>query len=458
MKDIKGKKVLVVGLGVSGCASARLLAEAGAIVKVTENSDSGAVMDRVRSLSGHPFEFELGGHTAEFCGGVDMVVTSPGISPESLPLVLAGARRIPMIGELELGFRFCKAPIIAITGTNGKTTTTELIGRILSISGRHAIVCGNVGNPLCGEVALLKEDSVAVVEVSSFQLETIKDFRPKIAVLLNITDDHYERHGDYQGYKAAKFRVFLNQAEKDWAVISRDLRDEPMTERIKSRVLFYGSAETMGEGSGAGTVIEAGETDRGTGLMRTVFRMREKDIQIKGAHNFDNIACCAVVAGIMGVEEKYVQEAVKTFKGLSHRFEKVACYDGIDFIDDSKATNVDATRRALESLHKKVVLIAGGRDKGGDYGPLRALVNAKVKKMVLMGEARETIKRVFSPVVAVQEAKDMAEAVGIAADSACCGEAVMLSPMCSSFDMFTDYKERGDVFREEVRRYYGKRR
>lgn len=440
--NVKNKKVLVVGLGASGYAAAELLVRKGAKVRVTESDDSAELRERLDSLSPYQVKAELGGHTGHFCGGADLVVASPGIDPGVLPISAARKQGIPVWGELELGGSFCRAPVIAITGTNGKSTTTELIGRIISLSGRHAVVCGNIGNPLCGEVASLTKESVAVVEVSSFQLETIKDFKPCIAVLLNVSEDHYERHGSYDKYKAEKFRIFSNQSGEDWAVLHSQFYGDPLTEGIRGQVLFFGAEkgkEISGEGS---TVFDMG----GDGVIDP------EDIPLRGAHNLDNVICAILVSRIMGVGDRYIREGIMTFKGLGHRFETVGDLGGIEFIDDSKATNIDATRWALESMDKKVVLIAGGRDKGGDYLSILPVASEKVKAMVLIGEARERIKDAFSPSIPVLAAEDMAEAVKRASAVAKEGEAVLLSPMCSSFDMYSSYRERGEAFQGEVRK------
>ena len=441
--NVKGKNVLVVGLGISGLTAARLLAEKGASVKVTEASDSEAIRKNAESLREFSVESETGGHTVPFCSGADIVVTSPGVDPASLPIAMAGKAGIEVIGELELGFAFCKAPIIGITGTNGKSTTTKLIGEILSASGRHTVVCGNIGNPLCGEVNSITEKSIVVAEISSFQLETIKEFRPYVAVLLNVTEDHYERHGDLAEYKTQKFRIFENQTQEDWAVLNSDFDGDAALEKIRSRIVFYGAGDACCAAEGDNMMLRRG--GKGRALMPV------SEIPIKGRHNAENVACSLLVADIMGVDTEIAVKAVKDFRGLDHRFELVASFRGVDFIDDSKATNIDATRRALDSVNKKVVLIAGGRDKGGDYRSVIKEVRDKVKAMVLIGEAMGRIKEAFVGDVPLHEAVDMDEAVRKSSDMAGEGDVVMLSPMCSSFDMFTNYKHRGDVFQRAVR-------
>ena len=423
MTDLKGKKVLVVGLGASGYAASRLLARKGASVKVTEGADSDDIQDYMDELADFRIKFEIGKHTQGFCEDAELVITSPGVAPSALPLLFAKEKDIPVIGELELGWMFSKAPVIAITGTNGKSTTTELIGKILADSGRHAVVCGNIGNPLSVEAENLTSESVAVVEVSSFQLDTIKDFKPHVAVLLNIAEDHYERHGDYETYKRSKFRIFLNQTEEDWAVLNSSFSGDALLGNIKSRKVFFDKEDIAGK-------IE--------------------HIPLKGEHNLENVACAALVAGIMGISEEDVSKAVASFRALDHRFESIGVYEGIEFIDDSKATNIDATRRALESIAGRAVLIAGGRDKGGDYRSILPLLKEKVSAMVLIGEAQGKMKEAFSGEVSIFTSDSMQEAVEKATLLARDAGVVMLSPMCSSFDMYSSYKERGEDFRSAV--------
>jgi UDP-N-acetylmuramoylalanine--D-glutamate ligase len=443
--DVKGKNVLVVGLGVSGYAAARLLADKGAFVKVTESADSEDIRNSAAGLSLYSVESETGGHTEMFCSRADLVVTSPGVPPSAPPLSFARTRNIPVIGELELGFIFCPARVIAVTGTNGKSTTARLIGEILSFSGIHTVVCGNIGNPLCGEQGSLTDKSVVVAEVSSFQLETIRSFRPYVAVLLNVAEDHYDRHGGFEEYKAQKLRIFENQTEEDWAVLNSSFEGDPFIDGIKAKKVFYGGR--LAHSAVAGGNIVA----RREGTEKPVMSLSE--IPLKGLHNVENTACSLLTASLMGVNMDAAVTAVKGFRSLGHRFELVCSSAGIDFIDDSKATNVDATRRALDSAAGKVVLIAGGRDKGGDYRAAIKEVRDKVKAMVLIGESRGIIKAAFDGEVPIYEAADMEEAVARSAGLADEGEAVMLSPMCSSFDMFSSYGHRGRAFSDAVRKY-----
>ncbi|MCK4852229.1 MAG: UDP-N-acetylmuramoyl-L-alanine--D-glutamate ligase, partial [Candidatus Omnitrophica bacterium] len=377
MMDFKDKKVLVIGLGASGCAAAGFLAGKGAIVRVTENAGGPDIGRRAETLKSPRISIETGGHTKGFCADAEIAVVSPGVDVKSRELTAVLPEGIRIIGELELGFMFCPAPVVAVTGTNGKSTTVELIGRILSFSGKHVVVCGNIGPPFTGRVEELRRDSIAVVEVSSFQLETIRDFRPEIAVLLNVTEDHYDRHRSYNEYKKEKFRIFMNQDKNDWAVVYSDMRADGSLKGIKSRLAFFGRDKGMVKIKGADIIAEAGPGEPG-------FIMKTSEVPLRGGHNLDNVLCSILVSRIMGVDSGPVRKALSTFKGLEHRFESVGFLNGVEYIDDSKATNIDATKRALESLNKKTVLIAGGRDKGGDYRSILPLIREKVKMLVVM--------------------------------------------------------------------------
>ncbi|MDD3088400.1 MAG: UDP-N-acetylmuramoyl-L-alanine--D-glutamate ligase [Candidatus Omnitrophica bacterium] len=447
MTDLEGKRVLIVGLGASGYAAAELLAKKGAEIKISEQLDGVAVRQRLDLLAPYGVKAQIGMHTADFCGDVDLVVVSPGVDSGSPALRAALKEGVPVIGEMELGFSLSPATMIAITGTNGKTTTTELIGRIMTVSGKHTIVCGNIGNPLTGEISKLTPDSVAVVEVSSFQLETIKKFKPRVAILLNVTEDHYDRHGNIRKYKGVKFKIFENQDESDWAVLNASFREDPLLSGVRSRKVFFGLS-----GKEDAFVQDGWLTVRFGDEISKILKWEGS--LIEGAHNMENVACAALAAKIMGVSDQFIREGIMTFRGLGHRFERLGTFRGIEYIDDSKGTNIDATRRALESLEKKVVLIAGGRDKGGDYSSVVDVVKDKVKTMVLIGEAQEKMKKTFSSAVPVVLARNMKDAVRIASASAASGDAVLLSPMCSSFDMFSSYKERGEVFQREVKEFH----
>ncbi len=441
------KKTLVVGLGVSGVAAAELLFSRGAHVWVTEEGSSDVLNKRASDLETKGIKVEIGGHTEEFVLGAELIVVSPGVDHNDFLKKWPLCDGIPMIGELELGYLFCESPIIAITGTNGKSTTTELIGNMFTISGRDTIVCGNIGNPLSGEIDSISTDSVTVAEVSSFQLETMKAFRPHIAILLNVAEDHYDRHGGFDAYKEVKFRIFENQEASDWAIIHHSLISDPMIGKIKGRVLFYGAGGTAAYVDAGGDIV----IDL-NGKKKAV--LNSAQVHLQGEHNLENITCSILAAKILGLSDENIKNGIASFKALYHRFESVGIFNGIEFIDDSKATNIDATRRALESVGKKVVLIAGGVDKGGDYTAILPVVKEKVKAMVAMGEARTKISEAYMGSLPVILAENMADSIEKAVKQASDDEVVLLSPMCSSFDMYSSYKERGNDFQNKVREYF----
>ncbi|MBD3295761.1 MAG: UDP-N-acetylmuramoyl-L-alanine--D-glutamate ligase, partial [Candidatus Omnitrophica bacterium] len=359
MLDLKNKDILVVGLGLSGYAAASFLAGKGHSVRVTDSGSDLIVRKRADELKAMGVYVETGGHTGDFCSEADVLVVSPGVPGDILPLVMAEEEKIPVIGELELGGMFCEAPIIAVTGTNGKSTVTELIGHILAGSGRKTFVRGNIGKPLCAETENIDGESVVVAEVSSFQLETIATFRPHIAVLLNISEDHYDRHGTMNEYRKQKFRIFENQKVADHAVLHESLRNDALSERIRSRKHIYGIEKGASGISAGNIVIDDGE--------RQHVVMPATEVPLQGAHNLENTVCACLAAYLAGVDIAMIRNAVRGFKPLSHRFETIRRSGEVEYINDSKATNIDATKRALESVSKPVVLIAGGIDKGGDY-------------------------------------------------------------------------------------------
>lgn len=439
--NLKDKKVVVVGLGLSGTSAAKFLAHQGARVFATDESESISSREELAALG---VTLELGRHSEDFFTGCELVVASPGVCDEAAPLLFAKQRNVPVIGELELGARFFPGRIVAVTGTNGKSTTTELIGNLLGSAGIKTVVCGNIGTPITSLVDEASEDTVAAVEVSSFQLDRTVDFRPYISVLLNVTEDHFQRHGDLEQYKAAKLKIFANQLEQDWAVVHSDLCDETAISALRCNKVFYGLK--------MGPVKIEGETIVFSGSAGSEPIISLGAIPVEGRHNIENIMCAAIVGRILGLQNMDIERGIITFKGLSHRFERIGVFNDIEYIDDSKATNIDATKRALESIDKKVVLIAGGIDKGGDYWTIAPVLQEVVSAMVLIGEASEKIARVFEDEVKILKADSMADAVVKAKDFASPGEAVMLSPMCSSFDMFTSYKERGEVFQREVKK------
>jgi len=420
--DLKNKKVTVIGLGNSGFNAAMLAADNGAKVWGTDAGDSPALREAKSKLEARGIKVEIGAHTEGFIKGSELVVLSPGVEESSPALKWARVYKIPVIGEMEFGYRFCKGKIIAITGTNGKSTVTTLVGQILKDGGFSTVVCGNIGNSLCGEINRIDKNTWVVLEVSSFQLETIVDFKPNIAVILNITDDHMDRYSKFSEYFDEKLKVFRNQDKNDHLILNYDAENlRPLADSSKSRISFYKKSPT------------------------DMF-----DTRLKGVHNTENILASILVSSIVGVKSESILLTIKDFKGLSHRFETVAVIDDVEYIDDSKGTTVDSTARAIDSCKGPVVLIAGGKDKNSDYGAIKFKVKSKVKDLILIGEAKGAIAKALNGSSKVHSAKDMDEAVRLAHSLAKKGDSVLLSPMCSSFDMYKSYKHRGDVFKKAV--------
>jgi len=417
------RKVVVVGLGKSGVEAARLLARGKDRVFITEFKDDKVTQDARDLLVAEGVvklgNIELGGHTDKFIKTADLIVVSPGVRRDAEPIKWAEVRKIPVISELELAYTMCSAPIIAVTGTSGKTTTTTLIGQMLRSGGLDAIICGNIGNPFSGEIKKIKKNSVVVLEVSSFQLELIDKFKPRVSVILNISDNHLDRHKDMHEYITAKCRVFLSQDKSDIVFLNKN--DELLSEIagvIKNpKVEFFNEYKDLG---------------------------RKYNIL-----NEDFLAAMSV-ASFMGVDEAKMLEVLKDFKGIEHRLEHVANVRGVDFINDSKATTISSVGWALKSLEENIVLIMGGRYKGGDFGLLKPLVEQKVDYIISIGEARTQIKDGLNGVKPIFEANSFSEAVFEGFKKAKKGGRVLLSPGCSSFDMFENYKERGKIFKELV--------
>ena len=446
--ELSGKKVAVVGLRRSGMAAAKLLRESGASVWVTD-STSDAELERSASvLRAEGVEVELGAHTEEFISGSELVVVSPGVPKEASPIRWADEKSIPVISELELAFNFCKAKsVIAITGTNGKTTVTMLIGEIIKAAGKECWVCGNIGEPFSSKVKDIGEEDIVVLEVSSFQLERIGGFKPNIGIVLNVTQDHLDRYGSMEEYRKAKLKLFQNQDWDDYAILNfDDSIAKGFAKEVRSKPLYYSIKRGVDEGAcikGMHIV---------TILDKKIMAISERlNLRLLGEHNLENALASALTATLLGIEAETIAKVLGEFTGLAHRFEMVESIGGVEFIDDSKATNVDSTMRALQACNKKVVLIAGGRDKASDFRVARKIVKEKVSSLVLIGEARERIAKVLDGhAPQVDFADSMRDAVRKAFSLAKRNYTVLLSPMCASFDMFKDYAERGRIFKEEV--------
>lgn len=449
--DLRNKRVTVVGLGNSGYNAANLLIDVGAEVWATDAGSAAATCEYAGRLETRGARVETGRHTEGFVKGASLVVLSPGVEDTSPPVQWAFRHNVPIIGEMELGYRYCKGKIIAITGTNGKSTVTTLIGDILRSGGKHTVVCGNIGNSLCGEISRITQDSWIVLEVSSFQLEKVEYFNPHIAMILNITDDHMDRYKTFEEYFAEKEKVFMNQTSDDYLVLNYDAQNLRFLKNMaRSKVLFYSRLNPV---NGA-YLKEEDIICESSGAAVKVLSL--SDISLKGVHNVENVIACVLAGTLAGVRPDRIKDAVRNFKGLHHRVELVDIVDGVQYIDDSKGTTVDSTKRALESFEDGVILIAGGKDKNSDYTAVREAVKKRVRHLILIGEARQRIRQALGMVVDTHDAADMSEAVDIAHGLAKSGTSVLLSPMCSSFDMFRDYKHRGEAFKEAVYRLKGR--
>jgi UDP-N-acetylmuramoylalanine--D-glutamate ligase len=441
--DVTGKRVVVVGAARSGLAAARLLADRGAHVTLTDTRSDIAAAD---ALAERGVVLELGAHRADTLASADLVVLSPGVPSRQPALDAARAKLVPIVGELELASRWLEGRIVAVTGTKGKSTTTTLIGRMLNEGGVNAVVGGNIGVPLSDQVATSKPETVHVVETSSFQLESTDTFHPWIAVLLNFFPDHLDRHADEAEYAAAKARIFANQGAGDWAVVNAD---DPETLRLASggraRRFVFSLGPVSGDGVGlVNEMFVAREGQR----VRPLFPSRA--VRLTGRHLLSDVAAAAAAATLCGVDAEAMTRAVEGFDGLEHALEPAGEVGSVRFVNDSKATNVDAARRAVEGVEGPLVVILGGRFKGGSLDRLRDTLASHAVAAVLIGESRPLFREAFSGAVPIHEADDMRGAVRTAWSLAPAGGAVLLAPACASFDMFDDYAHRGRAFKQEV--------
>ncbi|MGB7217486.1 MAG: UDP-N-acetylmuramoyl-L-alanine--D-glutamate ligase [Vicinamibacterales bacterium] len=443
--DIRGKRVTVVGAARSGLAAASLLARKGA--RVTLSEARGEVAEAA-ALGALDVTLELGGHKVDTFTSADLIVVSPGVPLDQPAIRAARERGVPVIGEIELASRWLQGRVIAITGTKGKSTTTVLTGRILEAAGFKVTVGGNLGSPLSAQVPASTPETLHVVETSSFQLESIDTFHPWIAVLLNISPDHLDRHPSVASYAAAKARIFENQREQDWAVINAD---DPAVLELARRGR---AAQRLFSRSGSiedGTVVDGGWiVARRGGMQERIVPLDA--IHLLGPHLVDDVMAAATVGVIAGAAPAAVSAAVDAFRGLEHAMELVAEIGGVRFVNDSKATNVVSALRSIESFGTGLVPIIGGRFKGGDLRDLRAALVARAKAVVAIGEAAPLVREALADVVAVHAADSFGRAIDQAYELAKPHGVVLLAPACSSFDMFRDYAERGRRFKEEVAR------
>jgi UDP-N-acetylmuramoylalanine--D-glutamate ligase len=446
--ELRGKKVLVVGLGRSGLAAALFLRRRGAQVTVSDIRSAEQLGKDIPALLEEGIAVEAGGHGLLTFRRQDLIVVSPGVPLNTPELVQVKAFGLPIIGELELASYYLKGKSLAITGSNGKTTTTALCGAILEADKLPVQVGGNIGVPVIALVDQSRDDGWSVLEVSSFQLETAYRFHPEIAVVLNVTPDHLDRHGTFENYAAAKERIFANQTYEDALVLNAD--DDVtsrMAARAKARIFWFSAKRVVRQGA---FVHEGAIVFRASEQAAPEFILKVENIPLKGHHNVENVLAAACAARLAGVEPDAIRRAVESFKAVEHRLEFVAEINGVDYYNDSKATNVDAAAKAIAAFPGGIHLILGGKDKNSDYRQLRSLLEERVKTVYTIGAAAEKIETHIYGAVPVVSAGTLDQAVAKAAGAAQPGEIVLLAPACSSFDQFENYEHRGQVFKELV--------
>lgn len=443
--ELRNKRVLVVGLARSGRAVADRLAREGAVVTVTDMRAPSSFGPVLHELMAQKIGFELGVHREETFLKQDLIVVSPGVPWDLPPLEAARQHHVLVVPEVEAASWFFEGTLVGITGTNGKTTTTTLLGKMLEASEFQAIVAGNIGVPLISTVDLFSQESIVVTELSSFQLEAIQTFRPQVAVLLNITENHLDRHHTFDAYVSAKAQIFRNQQAEDYAILNAD---DPtvmsLVPAIASRKVFFSMEQDLPDG----VLLSRGKILYRVGnLERTLLEQRE--IKLRGTFNVQNVMAACAAACVLGADFRAIRTAVREFTGVEHRLEYVRTVRGVDFYNDSKATSVDATAKALSTFDRGVHLILGGKDKGAPYTPLKPLLEERVKSIYLIGAAAEKIASDLAG-ADLHHAGDLETAVNLAVAEAVPGDVVLLSPACASYDQFQDFEQRGQVFKEIV--------
>jgi UDP-N-acetylmuramoylalanine--D-glutamate ligase len=446
--ELKKKRVLVVGLGKSGMAAALFLKERGAQVTVSDTRSAAALAKEIPALLEAGIMVESGGHGLLTFRRQDLIVVSPGVPLDTPEVKQAQAYGLPVIGELELASRFLQGNVVAITGSNGKTTTTTLVGRIFEDAGLATLVGGNIGLPVIELIEGSTAASWDVLEVSSFQLETVVEFQPKIAVVLNITPDHLDRHGSFANYAAAKTKITERQDGGGFLVLNaEDKATQMVAAHTKAQIFWFSAVRQIKQGTfvhGETMFFKASETAAPEPVLPVA------EIPLKGAHNVENVLAAVCAARLAGIPAESIRESVAAFHAVEHRLELVATVDGVEYYNDSKATNVDATMKAVASFAGGVRLILGGKDKDSDYTLLAPLLRERVKVVYTIGAAAEKIERELAGVVTIEPAGTLSEAVAKASAAAVAGDVVLLAPACSSFDQFENYEHRGRVFRELV--------
>jgi UDP-N-acetylmuramoylalanine--D-glutamate ligase len=442
--NLEGKRVLVVGLGNTGEALCSFLLQHGSQVKVSEKKNPEEMGQKISSWEQKGVTVEAGKHNQKSFMEAELIVPSPGV-PWLPELEAARANGVKIISEIELAYKFLKGKIVGITGSNGKSTTATLTQKILEEGGLKTYLAGNIGTPLISFVNNSQDDHIYVTEISSFQLEHTEQFRVSVSVLLNISPDHLDWHPSFADYYEAKKKIIVSQRESDIAILNRD---DPLVWALKKegkfQVYAFSRKGKVSPGcflNGDWIVLSNKKEEK---LIRTSV------IPLLGIHNQENIMASALVGHILGIPPSRIKGPIKSFRGLEHRLERVTAIRGVDFYDDSKATNVDATSKSIQSFERNIILILGGRDKGGDFKKLRKPVKENVKSIILLGEAKEKIKNALKGIVPMETVSSLGEAVRFGYSQAKPREVVLLAPACTSFDMFQNFEERGDVFKREV--------
>jgi UDP-N-acetylmuramoylalanine--D-glutamate ligase len=447
--EIKGKSVLVIGAAVTGVPVVRELVKLGAKVTLNDNKKTDELQNVISELEHLPVKLVAGGHPDELADKCDFVVVSPGV-PLELPVIRrAKSLNKEVISEIELAYRLTDTPIAAITGTNGKTTTTALLGEIIKNSGRSTYITGNIGRAMIMEVGNARPEDIFVLEVSSFQLESVVEFKPKVSAVLNITPDHLNRHKTMENYIAAKCNVFKNQDSNDYTILNAD-NDETvkLSKRAKSKVLFFSRKKQLSEGA----YIEDGYIVVKSGMKKDKIIHKDK-IYIPGNHNLENALAASLMAYCLGVEPRVIGDTLQSFRGVEHRIEFVEEIKEVVYYNDSKGTNIDASIKAVEAMSRPTVIIAGGYDKGAEFDAFIEAFDGKIKHMVLIGETADKLEKTAHEhgFWNTHRASDLRLAVQKCSELAEAGDAVLLSPACASWGMFSDFEERGRKYKEYVR-------
>jgi UDP-N-acetylmuramoylalanine--D-glutamate ligase len=448
MMDLKNKRVLVVGLGKSGLSAAMFLREQGARVTVSDTRSAVALAKEIPALLEAGIMVESGGHGLLTFRRQDLIVVSPGVPMDTPEVKQVVAFGLPVIGELELASRYLRGRVVAITGSNGKTTTTTLVGKIFGDAGVPTLVGGNIGLPVIDLVAKSGSETVSVLEVSSFQLETVEEFHPWISVVLNITPDHLDRHGSFESYAAAKARITERQTPEDFLVLNAEDKAAQMVAlKTKAQIYWFSARRPIKQGAfvhGESILFVPREGAKAEPVMPV------SDIHLKGSHNVENVLAAVCTARLAKIPAESIRASVAGFAAVEHRLELVKVVNGVEFYNDSKATNVDAAMKAVASFGGGIHLILGGKDKDSDYALMSGILKERVKIVYTIGSAAEKIERQLQGVVKIVPAETLQVAVAKAAKAATIGDVVLLSPACSSFDQFENYEQRGRVFRQLV--------